>query len=72
MGSNVPQSQGVRVAYQLAQHAAAPGQRSDLVSRLIVDARVEEALQPGLVLVHDPERGVLRAGQVAGGIEDPT
>ncbi len=71
MGSHILETQWARVADQLAEHAAAPGQWADLAARLLIDAGVQEALEPALLAVQDPQCRVLRAGQVASGIDNP-
>ncbi len=71
MGSHILETQRAGAADQLAEHAAAPGQRADLAASLLVDAGVQEALEPALLPVQDPQCRVFGAGQVASGIEDP-
>ena len=69
--SDIRQTKRARISNQLAEHSPTPGKRADLVPGLLVYPGVEEALEPALVLVHDPQCRITGAGQVAGGIEHP-
>ena len=70
MSADVRQPERPGIADQLAEDAATARQWPDLTPLLLVDARVQESLQAGLLGIQDAERCVGRARQVARGLGD--
>ena len=69
MRGHVGQAQRPRVADQLAQHPATARKRSDPAARLLVQAGVEEALEPVLAFVEDAEGGIASVRQLGRGLK---
>jgi hypothetical protein len=68
--ADVGKSQRARIPDQLAEHAPALGKRPDSPAGLIVDPEVDEPLELLLRGVEDPQRRVLRLGQLARRLQD--
>lgn len=62
------EAERARVRDQRAQNPAAAWQVADLRDRRGVDARVEEALETGALLVDDAERRIAGTGQGGRGL----
>ncbi len=63
--------QRLRAVDQHAEDAAATRQVADQAMRLGIDATRDEALELAAVTIEDPERGVVRAGDPTGGLQNP-
>jgi hypothetical protein len=66
---DVAQTQRARIADEDAQDAVAPRQVADRAVGRRVDPAREKALELKAALVEDAQRGVARAGQLAGDVE---
>ena len=71
MRADVSQPQRMRVLDQQPEHAVAARKVADRRALGRRDAAGQKALQALAPLVHDPHRGVLRAGQLARDLEHP-
>jgi len=66
---HVRKAQGLRVPNPLPEHAAPARQRTDAATGLLVDPRVDEALELLLALVENAQCGVPRARELPGRLE---
>ena len=71
VGGEVVQAERLRVADQDAEDPAAVRQVADPLVCLVVDTGRQEALERAAGAVDHAQRGVLRAGQLGGGLDDP-
>ena len=69
MRADVRDAQRLRAVDEDAEDAASARQVADRAVRLVVDAARDEALELAAVAIEDPERGVARARDLAGGFE---
>ena len=65
------QPQWSRLADQFTENAVSTGERADTPAKLLIDPDGEEAGKAGLLIVEDAHRGISRARQVAGFVQDP-
>jgi hypothetical protein len=68
--AEVAQPQGLRLTYEDAEDPAPHGQRSDLGTRLVVDAVREEPLELLPARVDHAERRIARSGQLGCGLDE--
>ena len=69
MLADVRQAQRLGILDQHAEHAAPARQIADSAVRIRVDAGGEELRELRAAVVEDPQRGVPRARQLAGGLQ---
>ncbi len=70
MVAHVLQPQRLRMADQLAEHAAPARQVADVGDLLLGQSRGDEALEALAARVEHPERRIARARHLAGGVHD--